>query len=164
MTLFIVLAVLAVLFALFLGTQVWLRSHAIRKAELTPVDLEAFENLTDPDEEQFLRTNLLPAEFRRIQRIRIRAAKLYIAALSQNAWVLVAAGQAASLNAEPEIRAAGQELIQRALRLKFFCFFSLLRMETAMAFPTLLSPSQKLAQRYIVARYMAANLPGRAAA
>jgi hypothetical protein len=166
-TLFIVLAVFAVLFSLFLGSQLWSRrAHAIEKrtAKLTPVDLEAFENLTDPDEEQFLRTKLLPAQFRRVQRLRIRAAKLYVAALSQNAGVLIAAGQAARLNAEPEIAAVGQELIQRALRLKFFCLFSLLRMEAALVFPILLSPSQGLARQYMVVTYMAANLPGRAAA
>lgn len=169
MTLFIVLAVLAVPFFLFLGSQLWLRflrGRAIHKqsAKLTPVDLEAFENLTDPEEEQFLRTNLSASEFRRVQRLRIRAAKLYIAALSRNASVLIAVGQTAHLNADPEIAASGRELIQRAFRLKFFCFFSLLRMEAAIAFPVLLSPSQRLAHQYVLASYMAANLPGRAVA
>jgi hypothetical protein len=168
-TLFIVLAVLAAPFFLFLGSRLWVQfspGRAIQRnrAELTPVDLEAFENLTDPDEEQFLRMHLSPPEFRRVQRLRIRAAKLYIAALSQNASVLIAVGQAARLNAEPEIIAIGQDLIQRAIRLKFFCLFSLLRMEAAIAFPVLLSPSQKLAHQYMMASYMAANLPGRAAA
>ena len=38
------------------------------------VDLEAFQNLVDPDEAEFLRTNLPSAQFRRIQRERLRAA------------------------------------------------------------------------------------------
>jgi hypothetical protein len=168
-TLFIVLAVFAALFLLFLASQLWALfspGRAIQgdRAELTPVDLEAFENLTDPEEEQFLRTNLTAREFRRVQRLRIRAAKLYIAALSQNASVLVVVGQAASLNADPGIAATGQDLTQRALRLQFFCFFSRLRMDAAIAFPVLLSPSQKLAHQYMLASYMAANLPGRAVA
>jgi len=166
----ITLSVVALLFSAFLVSQIWTRYArrgdlvSAQRGQLVPVDLEAFENLTEPSEEEFLRTNLLPAEFRRVQRLRIRAAKLYIAALSQNAGVLVAVGQAARLNAEPEIAAVGQELIQRALRLKFFCLFSLLRMEAALVFPVLISPSQKLAHQYTVVSYMAANLSGRATA
>ncbi len=165
MTLFIVLAVLAVVFCTFLFFEIR-RSGLVssHQGELVPVDLEAFENLTDPNEEEFLRTNLRSMEFRRVQRLRIRAARLYISALSQNASALVAIGQAARLSAEPEAAAVGQELIQRALRLKFFCLFSLLRMEAAFVFPVLVSPSQKLAHQYTVVSYMAANLPGRAAA
>lgn len=169
MTLFIVLALLAVLFLFFLGSQLWSRySHGRtiqrHSSELTPVDLEAFENLTDPDEEQFLRTNLSPREFRGVQRLRIRAAKLYVAALSQNAGVLVAVGQSARLNSDPEVAATGQELMQKAIRLKVWCLFSLIRIEAAFFFPVYLSPSNRLANQYMLVTYMAANLPGRVAA
>ncbi len=170
MTVFIVLAIFAVLFLLFLGS--WLRSRSSRPcgaiqrqaAELVAVDLEAFENLTDPEEEQFLRSNLQPKEFRRVQRLRLRAAKLYVAALSQNAGMLMAAGQSASLNSNPEVAATGQELVQKAIRLKVWCLFSLMRMDAALFFPVLVSPSNKLANQYMLVSYMAANLPGRATA
>jgi len=170
MTAFIVLAVVAMLFLLFLGSAIWSRysrrTGAIQRqsAQLTPVDLEAFDNLTDPEEEQFLRTNLSPKEFRRVQRLRIRAAKLYVAALSQNAGVLMAAGQSARLNSNPDVAATGQELVQKAIRLKVWCLFSLMRMDTAFFFPVLLSPSNKLANQYMLISYMAANLPERVAA
>ena len=166
----IILGFISVVLVLFLASQVWLRySHrgdAIQRhsPELTPVDLEAFENLTDPEEEQFLRSNLSPGEFRGVQRLRIRAAKLYVAALSQNAGVLVAVGQFARLNSDPEVAATGQELVQKAIRLKVWCLFSLMRMEVAFFFPVLLSPSNKLANQYMLVSYMAANLPGRVAA
>ena len=42
------------------------------------VDLEAFRNLVDADEEEFLRANLPSAEFRRIQLERLRAAVEYV--------------------------------------------------------------------------------------
>ena len=132
--------------------------------QLTPVDLEAFENLTDPEEEQYLRENLSPAEFRRVQRTRLRAAKLYVAALSQNAAVLVAVGQSARSNADPNIAATGQEIVQRAIRLKIWCLVSRLRMEAAFVFPAHLSPSSTIANQYMQLSYMAASLPGRAAA
>ncbi len=169
-SLFLIVAVIAALLLLFLASQVWER-YARRgddlqteAAQLTPVDLEAFENLTDPEEEQYLRKNLSPAEFRRIQRTRLRAAKLYVAALSQNAALLVAVGQSARSNADPAIAAAGQEIVQRAIRLKIWCSLSRLRMNAAFVFPAQLSPSSALANQYMLVTYMAANLPSRAAA
>jgi len=165
-----ILAVLVFMIVLFLGAQVWLRylgrgsALALHAREMVPIDLEAFENLIDPEEEEFLRTSLLPSEFRRVQRLRVRAAKFYVAALSQNAGVLVALGQAARLNPDSEIAATGQEIMQKAIFLKVWCLISYMRMEAALFFPEILSPSNKLANQYMLVSYMAASLPGRAAA
>src|SRR5438045_1172988 len=43
-----------------------------------PVDIDAFRNLMDPQEEDYLRANLVPCDFRVIQRERSRAAIDYI--------------------------------------------------------------------------------------
>jgi hypothetical protein len=165
----IVAVFIALALSLFLAAQFWGRfaSHeALRKqtGELNPVDLEAFENLTDPEEEHFLRTNLSPAEFRGVQRGRIRAARLYVAALSQNAAVLVAVGQTARSNSDAQIAAAGEELVQRAIRLRVWCLLSLLRMHAAFVLPAQLSLSGKIANQYMLVTYMAANLPRSVAA
>jgi hypothetical protein len=164
----ILLAAAAIVFLLFLSSQVWRRyspkGEASHAGQLIPVDLEAFENLTDPEEEQFLRVNLSPAEFRGLQRARIRAARMYVAALSGNAGVLVAVGQSARSHADPEIAASGQEILQRAIRLKVWCLLSVLRLNSAMVFPTVLSPSGRIADQYLVVTSMAANLPRKVAA
>ncbi|HVM92857.1 MAG TPA: hypothetical protein VMT67_08615 [Terriglobales bacterium] len=165
----IVLVVLAFTIVFFLAAQVRLRysrrnSLAAQARELTPVDIDAFENLTDTEEEEFLRTSLSPSEFRGVQRSRIRAAKLYVAALSQNAGILVAIGQTARLNPDTEIAAAGQELMQKAIQLRLWCLVSYMRMEAAFFFPVLVSPTNRLANQYMLVSYMAASLPGRAAA
>jgi hypothetical protein len=167
--LFLIGAVVAAVLLLFLASQVrgWYArpGEALQtETQLILVDLEAFENLTDPEEEQYLRKKLSPAEFRRVQRTRLRAAKMYVAALSQNALALAAVGQAASSNADPAIAATGQEIVQRAIRLRFWCLLSMLRMNAAFVFPVYLSPSTRLANQYMLVTYMAANLPGRAAA
>jgi len=168
--LFLIAAFIAVVLLFFLASQVWGRyarrgdAMQAETGQLTSVDLEAFENLTDPEEEQYLRKNLSPAEFRRVQRTRLRAAKLYVAALSQNAVVLLAVGQSARSNADPAIVATGREIVQRAIRLRIWCLLSLLRMDAAFVFPAHLSPSGRLANHYMLVTYMAANLPGRAAA
>jgi hypothetical protein len=169
-SLFLIVAILAAVLLPFLASQVWGRyarhSDALQSEAglLTPVDLEAFENLTDPEEEQYLRKNLSSAEFRRVQRTRLRAAKMYIATLSQNAVVLVAVGQSARSNADPVIAATGQEIMQRAIRLRIWCLLSLLRMNAAFVFPAHLSPSGTLAHQYMLVTCMAASLPGRVAA
>jgi len=166
----IVAALMAIVLVLFLGFEAWARYSRpgrdlqLASAELIPVDLEAFENLVDPEEERYLRMNLSAREFRGVQRGRIRAAKMYVAALSQNAAVLVSVGQSARSNANPEVGAVGQEIVHRAIRLRIWCLFSLLRMDAAFLFPGQLSPSNAIASQYMLVTYMAAKLPSRAAA
>lgn len=167
MTPLIILGLVASVFLLFLILQVWWRSRGNElalAAQLTPVDLEAFENLTDPEEESYLRHNLSPAEFRSVQRIRIRVAKMYIAAISKNASALAFVGQSARAHSDPEIAATGQNLVQQAIRLKVWCVLSATRLNAALAFPTVLSPSSAIASRYLAVKYMAASLPGKSAA
>jgi len=157
----IILGLVTVAFFLFLGRQVWQRSsrHAPAAAvQLIPVDLDAFANLTDPEEENYLRLNLPPAEFRSVQRSRIRAAKTYLAALSHNASTLVALGQSVRHHPDHGTVASGQELVQRAVRLKMWCMASEVRLAAAMAFPALLSPSDSIADRYLAAKHMAATI------
>jgi hypothetical protein len=106
------------------------RALAIRRLQdprvhLRSVDLEAFRNLIDPSEEQFLRLHLPPAEFRLVQRERLRAAAEYVSAVAQNAAVLLRLGQAARLNADPTIAAAAESLVDTALRLRLSALRSL---------------------------------------
>jgi hypothetical protein len=100
----------------------WLQAPA---TYLRSVDLEAFRNLIDPSEEQFLRAHLPPAEFRRIQRQRLRATVQYVSAVAHNAKVLLRLGQAARLSSDPSIAAAAENLVETALQLRFTAFRSL---------------------------------------
>ncbi|MGB9237025.1 MAG: hypothetical protein WCC04_21660 [Terriglobales bacterium] len=168
MTPIVILSSIAVAFLVFLILQVgWRysrRSALGQAAHLTPVDLDAFENLTDPEEEEYLRGSLSPAEFRSVQRLRIRVAKMYVAALSNNASTLAAVGQSVRFHSNPEIAASGQELVQRAIRLKVGCLLSSVRLNAALAFPGHLSPSSAIASRYLAVKYIAAGLSGKTAA
>ncbi|MGA9528785.1 MAG: hypothetical protein WBS24_11775 [Terriglobales bacterium] len=158
----IILVVAACLFLLFLLLQVRARySHAgkwTHAPQLAPVDLDAFENLTDPEEENYLRLQLPPAEFRKAQRLRIRAARLYVAALSKNAGTMVTVGQAVRRHPEAKIAASGQQLVQRAIQLKIWCMMSSVRLSAAYLFPGRLSPSNAIASRYLTVKYMAVSL------
>ena len=85
-----------------------------------PLDLEAFRNLTDPQEEEYLRTQLAPAEFRAIHRERLRAALGYVRRAAHNASILLRLGEAARRNADPEIARAAGELVEGALKLRMY--------------------------------------------
>ncbi len=113
----IALATAAVAFLLFLSYQVWWQLGKAGEIEnLLPLDLEAFRNLTDPEEVRFLRVNLSPKEFRRIQRMRLRAAAVYISVISHNAGRLVVIGRSVSADPDAETAAAGRGNCGRGTR------------------------------------------------
>ena len=90
-----------------------------------PVDLEAFRNLTDPREEQYLRERLAPGDFRSIQQERLRAALGYVQRAAHNASILLRVGEAARRNPDPEIVKAAEELVASALRLRIYTLLAL---------------------------------------
>ena len=85
---------------------------------IQPVDLEAFRNLMDPAEREYLRGKLSASEFRAVQRRRLAAALDYVSCVKQNAAVLQELGEAARVAPQPEIAEAGIRLVDSALRLR----------------------------------------------
>ncbi len=159
------LAAMVVAVVIFLIYEAWhylAGKTASDAAQLIPVDLEAFENLMDPEEERFLKMSLSGAEFRSVQRARLRAARMYVQALRQNAGVLMAAGQSA--RSEPDLAATGQEIMEKALRLKLWCAATQVRLSAAMAFPGILSPTGRIADQYVAVTSMAESLRRKALA
>lgn len=100
-----------------------------------PVDIDAFRNLIDPAEEDFLRENLPPREFRAIQRERLRAAVEYVSCAAHNAAILVGLGEAARLSSDPKIAEAGQQLLDSALRLRLYALLSIIRLYLGIVLP-----------------------------
>ncbi len=115
-----------------------------------PVDLDAFRNLVDPAEEDYLRTHLSPAEFRRIQRRRLRAALTYVRRASHNAAVLVRLGEAARESSDPEVTRAGQDLVNSALRMRLYT-----TQVQARLFLLILVPGAPLSLTSVADRYQA---------
>ena len=109
--------------------------------QLLAVDLDAFRNLVDPDEEQYLRDHLPAAEFRSIQRERLRAALDYISGVSHNAAVLLHFGQAARLSPDPPVAEAAHQLVDEAARLRLYAVVATAKLYARMVFPeTILGP------------------------
>jgi hypothetical protein len=115
---------------------------------IRPVDIEAFRNLIDPREEQFLRGNLSPAEFRAIHRQRLRAAIEYLQCAAHNASVLLYLGEAARQSAEPAIAEAGNKLVDNALRLRLYAFRAIGMFYLAMVFSNTPISPMGVAERY----------------
>ena len=112
------------------------------------VDLAAFRNLVDPAEREYLQEHLSPAQFRRIQRERLRAAVEYVNGVAANAAVLVALGQAARIDGDPKVVHAGQELANTALRVRMYAFEARLRLYAAIAIPSLPPSRPRLSDSY----------------
>jgi hypothetical protein len=91
-------------------------------SRLQPVDVEAFRNLIDEREEEFLRERLPGAEFRSIMRERKLAAIEYIWCAAQNAGILIRLGEAAKQSPDPAVAAAAEKLYDNALRLRLYAF------------------------------------------
>jgi hypothetical protein len=161
----VALASVAMAFLLFLAYLVWWQAGDEDEInDLSPVDLEAFRNLTDPQEVQFLRANLPPKEFKRIQRIRMQAASLYISVISRNAANLVVIGRSVRTHSDAEVAAAGLDVVNRALQLKLWCTLALLKVNATKLCPTLLSPSTRIAERYLDVTSLTSFLPKKLAA
>ncbi|GAC1438215.1 MAG: hypothetical protein NVS1B11_24000 [Terriglobales bacterium] len=103
--------------------------------QIRPVDVDAFRNLMDPDEERFLRENLQKSDFRIIQRERLRAAIEYVGCTAWNAAILLRVGEAARASADPVFAQAGEKLVEDALRLRLYAFQAIARLYVGVFFP-----------------------------
>jgi hypothetical protein len=113
-----------------------------------PVDLEAFRNLVDPGEEDFLRANLLPRQFRAVQRERMRAALEYVQNTAHNAAFLLRMGEAATQSADPRIAQTGEQLIDTALRLRAYALLSVAKLYVRIVFPEARLSYGRLVDKY----------------
>lgn len=138
MTLAIVLVIAAALGLIFILGITVSRSLQVRgedPLQIEPIDIEAFRNLVDPSETDYLRRRLPAAEYRMVQRKRLRGAVAYIQVVRRNAAVLILMGQAAVSAADASTAEAAQQLVDRALLLRQNATFALFRIYAALAWP-----------------------------
>ena len=153
MTIALILVILALLALLFLlriakGRASDSTSVADLASSIRPVDIEAFRNLVDPAEEQFLEANLSPVEFRRIQRERVRAAIEYISCAAGNAAILIRLGEVARRSPDAAIAEAGDKLVDNAIRLRLYAFQSVARLYVGFILPGAYLAPAGLAESY----------------
>jgi hypothetical protein len=115
--------------------QVSSRGGASVTGELQPIDIEAFRNLIDPAEDEYLRRRLPPAEFRSVRRERLRAVAVYVATSGRNAAVLIRIGQLALAANDAHTAEAARQMVNDALLLRRNAAFALLRIYLVLAWP-----------------------------
>ena len=103
--------------------------------KFSPLTSQAFRNLVDPAEDDYLRRRLPAAEFRLVQRQRLRAMAAYVQTAGRNAAVLVRIGQGALTAADVRTAEAARRLVDNALLLRRNAAFALLRIYVALAWP-----------------------------
>jgi hypothetical protein len=139
MTIAILLVIAAALaLAFILGIAVSRSLHVSSGSglagQIQPLDIEAFRNLVDPREDEYLRRRLTAAEFRLVRRERLRAMAAYVQVAGRNAAVLVRIGQAA-MAGNSQTTEAARRLVDSALLLRRNAAFALLRIYIALAWP-----------------------------
>lgn len=136
--------------------------------QIRSVDLEAFRNLMNPDDEEFLRTNLSPRQFRSVQRARFLAAVQYVNCVAGNAAVLLRLGESARSSSDAAVVAAGQELVDAALRLRVYSLMVVIKLYFGVVMPGVKLSPALIADRYqhisgLVGRLGRMHFPSRTA-
>src|ERR1700741_3614178 len=103
--------------------------------QIQAIDVEAFRNLVDPAENEYLRRRLGPSEFRRVQRKRLQATMAYIQVAKRNAALLALIGQEALASGDPTTIDAAQQLVDSAMLLRSNASVALFRIYVALAWP-----------------------------
>jgi hypothetical protein len=133
----VVVAALALIFILSvtLSRSLQLFSGTNLATQIRPLDVEAFRNLVDPAEDEYLRLRLSAAKFRAVRRERLRAAAAYVQVAGSNAAILVRIGQAALTTEDARTAEAARRLVENALLLRRNAAFALVRIYVALAWP-----------------------------
>jgi hypothetical protein len=127
---FVAIALLALGLLVYLATRNRTSQTGLHGAiaMIRSIDIEAFRNLVDSDEEIFLRRTLSPKEFRGIQRERAWAALAYVRCAGRAAVLFARAGQAAQGSSDASIAESGIQIAHSALRLRLYTLQAGLRL------------------------------------
>ena len=141
MNLAIVLVVAAVIALIFIlrvtvSSSVKISADTNPANQLQPIDVEAFRNLADPAEDDYLRRRLPTSELRHVRRERLLALAVYVQIAARNAAVLIHVGQSALNSSDSRTAAAARELVSDAALLRRNAAFALVRIYVALAWPS----------------------------
>lgn len=134
----VVAATLALVFVLriALSQGLLLSEKGKPGGQIQPVDLEAFRNLTDRAEDEYLRRRLPAGEFRMVQRKRLRAVAAYVQVASRNAAILARLADAALASPDPHTVDAARQLMENAFLLRRNAMIVTFRIYAALVWPT----------------------------
>lgn len=129
-----VLALAAILWMVRSARETAVNVEELR-AQLRPLDVDSFRNLTDTSERQYLRDRLPASEFRRIHRERVLAATDYAWCAATNAGILIRLAEAARNVSDPSLADTAITLQENAVRLRLQAFQAIPRLYLSMFVP-----------------------------
>jgi hypothetical protein len=139
---------LAVILSVAVSRSLQSRNRAVLSGTIRPIDVEAFRNLINPAEDDYLRRRLPPGQFRRVRRERLLAMAAYVGVAANNATVLVRVGQTALAGGDPRVAEAAHKLVNDALLLRRNTTVALARIYLALAWPNSGLAAVRVADRY----------------
>ncbi len=148
---FIVIAAvlaLGIILRLAITQSLQTRRSADLNGSIRPIDIEAFRNLIDPAEDDYLRHRLPSNQFRMVRRERLRAMAAYVHLIANNAVVLIRVGQAALASGDARIAEAARQLVDDSLLLRRNATVALARIYFALAWPNSGFAAIRVADRY----------------
>lgn len=117
--------------------------------QIQPLDVAAFRNLIDPAEREYLRRRLPSAEFREVQRERLRAMAAYVQIAARNATALVALAESSRTSSNPQTAEAARQLIDNAFRLRRNTAYAMFRIRLAWLWPDSNTAAGSILQGYV---------------
>ncbi len=139
---------LGIILRLAVSQSLQAKRNSVPAGTIHPIDVEAFRNLINPAEDDYLRRRLPPADFRMVRRERLHAMACYVKVAAANAQVLVCAGEAALATGDPRIAEAARELVNDALLLRRNTTIALARIYFALAWPNSSFAAVRIVDRY----------------
>jgi hypothetical protein len=139
---------LATILSVAVTRSLQVRGSAGLTGTIRPIDVEAFRNLINPAEDEYLRRSLPAAQFRVVRRERLRAMASYVHVAANNAAVLVRVGQAALASGDTRVAEAAHPLVNDALLLRRNCMVALARIYMALAWPNSGFAAVRVVERY----------------
>lgn len=119
------------------------------EGKIETIDLIAFRNLIDPDEAQLLRKNLPARAYRKVQRLRTRAAIAYVCSVYHNAGLTIRLAQQLISSPDITIRREAENIQELSVQSRIFAIRSLVKLTGSFVFPQSPVSLQELATSYV---------------
>jgi len=127
------------------------------EAQVKQVNLEALQNLMSSQDEAFLKATLSAADYREVEKARIRAALDYVGAISWNAAVFMRAAQVLRQHRSPDVVAAAALISKEALELRVLSIAAELLLTLRLVIPVARIAPRGLGQVYGTLRQQVAE-------
>lgn len=147
----VALAILLAAVFIYLAVRRWRHPLAVDQARLLmgSIDIEAFRNLVNPEEDAFLEARLSPPQLKAIKRERAWTALAYVRTVSHIALEVSRFGNALRNSSDPNLAELGKEVTSTAIGLRILALQATGRLFIAASFPQLRQRSpQSLLEQY----------------